>query len=570
MLKCIVSRARHRVDTVKGTEGDEPISELRNHNSKIAILRFPPEILSKISLDLKYKFMVDERSTRPHAWIRIAHVCYLWREAVLQSPQFWATFRVSSPEVTREFLKRSKVVPLAIKVQSQISSYFKDVKSPPAPEDSLVEVFRAFPRIQDIELNLTLHQYNQLQIRPGFPRDVQNLHSITLRREMQGNSDTVAGWTIPSIFDSCPVPAALTHLTIEKYAVNWGNHLFAPTITHLVINCFTATAYGMGDIFDSLRKMPNLVHLSLSFTRTSKGLTARPPKPAKPVNLPKLSYLFLCDTVTFCAHILPCLDFPSTTVLNIKIPDLKKQPDVAPLGPVIFQKLTRDPSLPPIMTAGLWQQFEYPTCDHVGVHMSFWRKMRTTNYHPVDGYKEQPPLHIHIAGRFPKAAAAIFQELPLFAPLRDVQILFLGGANWGFKSPWKATLAQMPSIETLYLWSIDIKTFLRHLAAAIPDTREAAATLPKLQELILEKIGFNGTMLSRLPTVCENRQNAGYGPKVLRFKECSNMIMDREWKRCRPFVGELDWDDCDDINSSISDSEEEPHDQWDYSQYLDW
>lgn len=297
--------------------------------------------------------MADERSMRPHAWIRIAHVCHLWREVVLRSPQLWATFRVGSPEITREFLTRSKAALLTIKVQSQICPLNKNETGPLAPQDSLVEVFQKFSEVQDIELNLTFDQYKHLKIHPGFPESVPNLHSITLRREMQHNSNSGAShWTVPTIFDSCPIPT-LTHLTVEKYLVDWRNHLFTPTLTHLVVESVATTAYGMGDIFESLRKMPNLIHLSLSFIRNPKGLTARPLKPATPVNLPKLSYLFLSDTVTFCACILPCLNFPSTTILDIKIPASEKRPDVTPLGPVIFQKLTKNPSLSPIRTAGL-------------------------------------------------------------------------------------------------------------------------------------------------------------------------------------------------------------------------
>ncbi|KAJ3485548.1 hypothetical protein NLI96_g4875 [Meripilus lineatus] len=192
--------------------------------------------------------------------------------------------------------------------------------------------------------------------------------------------------------------------------------------------------------------------------------------------------------------------------------------------------------------------------------MAFWRELRITDHPPRYGSKEQPPLHIHFAGRFAQFSSDIFQHLPLFSPLNDVKELIVGGAVWGFKGPWGGTLAHMPSIETLYLWSTDIKAFLRHLATAIPDSREKAASLPRLKSLVLEGISFNGTMLERLPKACKDRKGASHSLKNLQLKKCWNILDD--WKKCLPFVENLDWDGHDDIDSACSDSEEEALPRW--------
>ncbi|THH13962.1 hypothetical protein EW146_g6317 [Bondarzewia mesenterica] len=93
------------------------------HNALLPLFCLPAELLCLIFLEcsvedtpharLRHKAQSQSRAASL-GWIRITHVCRLWRQTALQCPSLWVEVVCSLPAATEEILRRSTPVPITI------------------------------------------------------------------------------------------------------------------------------------------------------------------------------------------------------------------------------------------------------------------------------------------------------------------------------------------------------------------------------------------------------------------------------------------------------------------------
>lgn len=83
-------------------------------------LSLPPEILAEILWEVALDahtayverlkedlFLTNAIAQRPYSWIRLSHVCRVWRSAAVSTPSLWADISIINASATQEFLKRA-------------------------------------------------------------------------------------------------------------------------------------------------------------------------------------------------------------------------------------------------------------------------------------------------------------------------------------------------------------------------------------------------------------------------------------------------------------------------------
>lgn len=159
-------------------------------NGLLTINCLPPELLAEI-----FRVWIDATKNLPylsHMWIKIAHVCHLWREVALSSPRLWSDLTIGTIDWTREMLARSKQAPLSI----LLSSLYGHPWSPEACKLVLLEL----SRIERFEIHGVDSIARQLVLCPSAPL----LHSfifIGLERPLYNlGNDTIRFHTVVMAF----------------------------------------------------------------------------------------------------------------------------------------------------------------------------------------------------------------------------------------------------------------------------------------------------------------------------------------------------------------------------------
>lgn len=173
------------------------------HSSPGPILRLPPETLSEI-FSHYIRTMRNSRAPFPHryrlseslGYLKIAHVCHHWREVSLESSKLWSHIDLGPLEVTQELLARSKSTSLAVVAHDKYAS-----------SDSLILMFKAFPRIREIKLKLNTQQY--IQLASSLPENAPHLRKVSIYNPCSTGSSG-----LPGIFDEC-TPPSLEDLHID-------------------------------------------------------------------------------------------------------------------------------------------------------------------------------------------------------------------------------------------------------------------------------------------------------------------------------------------------------------------
>ncbi|KAJ3479349.1 hypothetical protein NLI96_g9129 [Meripilus lineatus] len=489
-----------------------------------------------------YDLMMNPLSTpvRPYSWIRVTHVCHRWRALAISMAVLWSTFVIGRPEATRVFFSRSKSAPLAINV-------------PSSTQDKLIcDVFNAFSRIRDIELNTLFRDY--LPINSRFPKEAPILRRIAIRcDETFSQSIIVLGHRalpehfIPTIFDRCSLPS-LTHLSIEGFTPQWHNHIFAPTLTHLTVRSISKDNHGTGSIFDTLDKMKNLLLLDLSFHCDSLSWLERH---TRQISLPKLGHLALCDSTDSCTYLLERIDHPPTTTILIALPKPRPAASFSTLSPVTFNKLSAK-GVPEILTVTLSYE-GMARVRAIPYHLAFWDQVIDTEDIPWDEVK--PLFHF-------QSAKTLFVDMLKYGvslgPLSQTQVLYIGGLIDANADPWELVKESMPNVHTLHIDTPGLGVLQRLLSRDILHkskwTSQTKPFFPNLRTLILENANFGYSLDAFLRKGLFHRKLSGRPIRTLKLLECRNITSDSlgEFE-----VDEVDWDRIEDLDTGESDPEDD-------------
>ncbi|KAJ3488993.1 hypothetical protein NLI96_g2446 [Meripilus lineatus] len=452
--------------------------------------------------------------SRQYDWFLLAFVCRKWRAIVLNMPFLWSKFVVGDLRVTQMFLALSKTAPLFIKVPltAQILPTY--------------EVFKAFPRIRSIELDVK--SIVDLNLEPRFPKEAPILQKIVLRNHkavkrglgrIQPGEENNGDIPIPGVFDHCPLPS-LTSLSIEGFTPDWRNRIFVPTLSNLTVRVTAMNKYGKpeGCILDALDQMKNLRILDLTFEYASlNGLTRQ----TRQVSLPKLEELALCDSTESCAYLLERLEYPVTTTVCIYITEGgRASPSLPSLLATACSRLSV-PGAPQILTVGLWESLDL---HGGGRNLAFWDKVVETRVNLSFPHPVKPLFHIEI--RCSWDWVALFTLGVSLGPVSNTLVLLIKCGIHYSEDPWEVVKESMPKVHTLH-WRPDMAVLERLLSRDIlhksKRTKETKPFFPDLRTLILQGIYFRADAIWALENGLSERKESGRPIRTLELLECEKL-----------------------------------------------
>ncbi|KAJ3488998.1 hypothetical protein NLI96_g2444 [Meripilus lineatus] len=445
---------------------------------------------------------------------------------VLQMAVLWSKFVVGELEFTKLFLARSKTAPLFIKVPltAQILPTY--------------EVFKAFPRIRSIELDVK--SIVDLNLEPRFPKEAPILQRIVLRNHeavkkgpgrSQQDEENNGDIPIPGVFDHCPLPS-LTSLSIEGFTPDWRNRIFVPTLSNLTVRVTAKSKYGKpeGCMFDALDQMKNLRTLNLTFKDAPLGRLTRQ---TRQVSLPKLEELSLCDSTESCDYLLERLEFPLTATVYIYIIEGgQASPSLSSLLATACTRLST-PDAPQILTVGLWCSARL---SGFGKNFAFWDRVIETRIHHILPHLMKPLFHIEI--NFIWDWLELFTTGVSLGPVSNTQALFIESGIHKSEDPWEIIKERMPKVRTLSLRQPDMAVLERLLSRDIlhksKRTPETKPFFSDLRTLVLLEIEFCDDDILYLEIGLSERKRSGRPIHTLELLGCERLLRDHvnSFRKC--------------------------------------
>ena len=277
---------------------------VRNALAPVSLL--PPEVLARV-----FRFLsLDEP---PHSgkqnlgWIRVTHVCQLWRQVALDDSSLWARISgvTTNTELVSEMLARARNAPLDINVNlngATISEVL--LMFPPHLSHTRELCFKIVtPFCSDSFRDIYSHEAPALEI--------LELHSLTSPVTFQELGRT-------TLFKG-QAPKLRT-LTLSQVFIPWsliprGQLTQLDISLHDELSIADDTSFGdLNQLVDLLVNSPGLEVLSLVSCLPSQ-LTHFPC--GQTIRLPRLSRLILSGLSSRISNLLKMLELPSSTILQL-------------------------------------------------------------------------------------------------------------------------------------------------------------------------------------------------------------------------------------------------------------
>jgi hypothetical protein len=267
-------------------------------NELALVSRLPPEILSKIFIDLRVA--VINHNHVDLTWIYVSQVCSHWRAVALNCPRLWNRIVFSRPRWVSQMLSRSSMVPLIILATTDINWNNRDTVSLALDDFSKV-----------LQLHLTAETQTLRHILAQLHGPPSLLESLQLKNVATFDD------AHPLTFKSIVMPR-LRRIKLVSCGFDWDT-LNVSCLTHLELGGLGSTIRPtMSQLLAVLRQSPCLQRLVLS--------RAIPPVQGTvdvkhPVSLPDLSHLSLSDRYEECTALLGHLFIPTSATVDVE-PDL--------------------------------------------------------------------------------------------------------------------------------------------------------------------------------------------------------------------------------------------------------
>ncbi|KAF6761916.1 hypothetical protein DFP72DRAFT_591465 [Ephemerocybe angulata] len=248
------------------------------HNAVTLTCRLPPEILSRIFIDLAsmgisawYAVGANKKPRKVSvSWLRVTFVCRHWRSVALQCPSLWSNLVFSNANLAEAMLTRSKGAPLTI--------WYNGMND--KPSSVLTTALSSVDRLRSIKFTLNKDSY----IQPAPLAWVQKRGPTLTSFEMSYD-----------IRNSCSLPEEFLR-TMIRCGCTWGDLPIGPSIIHLSLDTgkvFNGDTHRptLSMFVYSLQQMPHLQCLNLVGFLPSEVDTQYP----EPIYIPSLRSLSLGD-----------------------------------------------------------------------------------------------------------------------------------------------------------------------------------------------------------------------------------------------------------------------------------
>ncbi len=276
--------------------------------------RLPPELLAEIFLlSLVYAPRSDPEGCRragcmrecqyhqPYAWIRIGHICRLWRVIALQSARLWSHIVVTERtklDCIEKMLSRSQRAPLVVEVYTKASTRTISL--------SVLVIMVQLSRICSLDLSVPAEiiiKYSS-EIRAAAPLLRSLSIDVTDSRDWGSGSDLRL--PVPIIADR------MERLNIRGYPLARVQHLVCSSLKHLTLS----NVNSIEQLYTALTAATLLQTLELHLNgRDNQGSGEGS---AAIVPLPNLRSLILHGPTEDCKLFVDRTTFPATCSVCIK------------------------------------------------------------------------------------------------------------------------------------------------------------------------------------------------------------------------------------------------------------
>ncbi|KAJ7043600.1 hypothetical protein C8F04DRAFT_724165 [Mycena alexandri] len=297
----LVQSAQRQIDH-EIQEYQESIRALRSRrNGLSSIGRLPPEMLSRV---FQFCALPDSLS-----WIEeVSHICRHWRAVALGCPNLWCSPIFSRPKWADEMLKRSKMAPLSIRLDLDVT--FITPRMLEAVHSSLGHI----SRVAELEFAGHSIESSSIQAILNLTDPAPYLHSLSLSAH---NRERFA---IPAAFLNGEAPR-LRKIELTRFSIPWDSPLMN-NLVHLKIHDSDATGRpsSINELVEALGRMPLLEILELenALPTIAEGVTTVS-VPSMRTSLPHLKHIVIASrfSVLEVANTLNHLSHPPTTSMRI-------------------------------------------------------------------------------------------------------------------------------------------------------------------------------------------------------------------------------------------------------------
>ncbi|KAF8216558.1 hypothetical protein K438DRAFT_396581 [Mycena galopus ATCC 62051] len=276
--------------------------EAARSNDLAPIYSLPPELLCHIFLFCATASWIPLLGTSGLGWLTITHVSRRWREVAAACPELWGHI-ILRRKLVPIMLVRAKDVPLLIRVDLDNNKHLK----PQHIRENIARVGLLDVRGSQGALDTFFIDYVG---KFSAPR----LRSLSVANTTKG--DPLGLWLDAGVFGTEGRRNSLPRqLRLEKCALPW-NSLWYSNLTDLYLaDLHKEHGPTINMLLSVITASPLLQHLTLLNTRTK--IDHLDMYRDFPFPLPDLRTIHLSGPVSFCAHVLTNLTFPSIVTVVV-------------------------------------------------------------------------------------------------------------------------------------------------------------------------------------------------------------------------------------------------------------
>ncbi|TFY71379.1 hypothetical protein EVG20_g1625 [Dentipellis fragilis] len=319
-------------------------------NTFVTINCLPPELIALIfgflSVDEIPRPVRGERHFRePHSqysrraryslgWIKVSHVCQLWRTIALAHPSLWGVDIDSLQGWTRERLRRSKGAPIDVVVRR--------MSKKGAEMDLIFRLLTQLHRTRKLDLGCYVNVKRSVgkHILPYLSAEAPILESLSCAFELDEITALPDDFVLPFNFLATNAPR-LRSLRLRNISLRWNCQL-PRGLMELCLSVdqpapnqsqtLPSVGYCRPGLLNILSQLPQLQVLELTRTIPNPSSDSPVKESIHAISLPNFQRLTINATSSDCAWFLERVAIPTSARLFIKVSHVYSLSDVEQIG----------------------------------------------------------------------------------------------------------------------------------------------------------------------------------------------------------------------------------------------
>jgi hypothetical protein len=489
-------------------------------NTLAPISRLPTEILSKIFISLAHHFYFHDDDDKELSWIPIVTaVCGHWRAIALECPSLWCLISSSSPIWTEEMLKRSKMAPLVVTVESSTIM-----------RDSIHSALDHISRIKEVHLVASQPDMTELFDRID-KRTAPLLQSLHLENPLPIRVPDNK-FTLP---ETLLVSNRLQRLELVHCNMSWNSPILRNLVHMKLHNTSPPT---ITELLEALERMPLLETLDLNGSLPVVSSDSfRPLEIKRIVHLSHLETLRLSSTTIIkCAYLLRHISYSVSTSLALHC-TLGRNNDISALCNAVSSVWNGTDGSKLLRCLNIkFNPLGYTTLLGWVASGSVSNRRRPREPPQIDVKLDQPPISE------PKPQEMII-DICNALTLTNLRTLFVWAVIPIPKATWLNALSNLTSLRTVHVFGQAAFELVLALSTGFEEGQSDDDTgiifFPNLHNLGLEDMFYNVKFFKDLRDCLMARCHWGAEVRKLHL-ECTRGYYDQV-ELLREIVVDVDW-----------------------------